>query len=80
MSITGAKRPLKLAADQKPRESSAAYVYPHEPENFKISESHSGTAKIRRFSQLPVVGGLWRFTTWWLVFFGIYASSSVCVF
>ena len=32
------------------------------------------------FSQYPVIGGLCRFFIWWLVFFGIYASSSVCVF
>ena len=28
--------------------------------------------------QYPVIGGLLRFFSWWLVFFGIYASSSVC--
>ena len=30
--------------------------------------------------QYPVIGGLLRFFSWWLVFFGIYASSSVCPF
>lgn len=30
--------------------------------------------------QFPVIGGLLRFFSWWIVFFGIYASSSVCPF
>jgi len=34
----------------------------------------------RRFYNYPVIGHLLRFCSWWLVFAGIYASSSVCVF
>jgi hypothetical protein len=33
-----------------------------------------------RFYNYPVIGPLLRFGSWWLVFAGIYASSSVCVF
>jgi hypothetical protein len=33
-----------------------------------------------RFFNSPVIGRLLRFLTWWLVFTGIYASSSVCPF
>jgi hypothetical protein len=33
-----------------------------------------------RFLQLPVIGRLFRFLTWCLIFMGIYASSSVCPF
>jgi len=35
------------------------------------------TWKINRY---PLIGGLLRFFSWWLVFFGIYASSSICPF
>ena len=33
-----------------------------------------------RFFNSPIIGRLLRFLTWWLVFTGIYASSSVCPF
>ena len=33
-----------------------------------------------RFYNYPVISHLLRFCSWWLVFAGIYASSSVCVF
>ncbi len=71
---------MELAVDQKARDGSAARVWLPEPENIRVSEHLTAPGKIRRLSQLPVVQSLWRFTTWWLVFFGIYASSSVCVF
>ncbi len=35
---------------------------------------------IKRFSRYPVLGPFLRFLTWWLIFSGIYASSSVCPF
>jgi hypothetical protein len=35
---------------------------------------------MKRFYQYPFFGGLFRFLTWWLIFSGIYASSSVCPF
>jgi hypothetical protein len=37
-------------------------------------------AGIKRFYQYPFIGRLLRFLTWWLIFSGIYASSSVCPF
>jgi hypothetical protein len=37
-------------------------------------------AGLRRLSRYPVIGRLCRFLTWWLIFSGIYASSSVCPF
>ena len=37
-------------------------------------------AGMKRFYQYPVIGRLLRFLTWWLIFSGIYASSSVCPF
>lgn len=33
-----------------------------------------------RWVKYPLIGRLFRFLTWWLVFTGIYASSSVCPF
>ncbi|MFZ5452971.1 MAG: hypothetical protein ACOZF2_14025 [Thermodesulfobacteriota bacterium] len=38
------------------------------------------TLEINKFHRYPVVGRLFRFITWWLIFSGIYASSSVCPF
>jgi hypothetical protein len=35
---------------------------------------------LKRFYQYPLIGRLFRFLTWWLIFSGIYASSSVCPF
>jgi hypothetical protein len=35
---------------------------------------------IKRFYQYPFIGRAFRFFTWWLIFSGIYASSSVCPF
>ncbi|MCK9377052.1 MAG: hypothetical protein M0P73_12970 [Syntrophobacterales bacterium] len=34
--------------------------------------------RLGKLYQSPIIGGLGRFFSWWLVFFGIYASSSVC--
>jgi len=81
MSLHGAERPLELAADQQAIGADpAACVCQHEPESHQGSEAHSAASKIRQLSQLPVIGNIFRFSSWWLVFFGIYASSSVCVF
>jgi hypothetical protein len=80
MSLHGVERPPGLAADQKAGDGSAACVCRPEPETHQVYEARSAAAKIRRLFQLPVISGIWRFTSWWLVFFGIYASSSVCVF
>jgi hypothetical protein len=33
-----------------------------------------------RFFKYPPIGRLFRFLAWWLIFTGIYASSSVCPF
>ena len=33
-----------------------------------------------RFDKHPIIGRLLKFLTWWLIFTGIYASSSVCPF
>jgi hypothetical protein len=35
-----------------------------------------GPPRTRKIYQYPVIGGLLRFGSWWLVFFGIYASSA----
>ena len=35
---------------------------------------------MKRFYQYPFIGRLLKFLTWWLIFSGIYASSSVCPF
>jgi cellulose synthase/poly-beta-1,6-N-acetylglucosamine synthase-like glycosyltransferase len=35
---------------------------------------------MKRFYKYPFIGHLFRFLTWWLIFSGIYASSSVCPF
>jgi len=52
----------------------------HEVENHQVPEEGRDAPKFRKLSQLPVIGKLGRFFSWWLVFFGIYASSSVCPF
>lgn len=36
--------------------------------------------EVTKFPKYPVVGRFFRFITWWLIFSGIYASSSVCPF
>ena len=43
-------------------------------------EYPQGPPRTWKIYQYPVIGGLLRFFSWWLVFFGIYASSSVCPF
>ncbi|OGR26498.1 MAG: hypothetical protein A2139_05895 [Desulfobacca sp. RBG_16_60_12] len=81
ISLNGAGRLLELAADQKAMGSDGvACVCQYEPESHQPSEAHTTALKIRQLSQLPVIGSIFRFSSWWLVFFGIYASSSVCVF
>lgn len=35
---------------------------------------------MKRLYQYPVIGRLLKFLTWWLIFSGIYASSSACPF
>jgi hypothetical protein len=35
---------------------------------------------MKRFYQYPFIGRSLKFLTWWLIFSGIYASSSVCPF
>jgi hypothetical protein len=35
---------------------------------------------MKRFSRYPSIGRALKFLTWWLIFSGIYASSSVCPF
>jgi hypothetical protein len=35
---------------------------------------------IKRFYLYPFIGRFLKFLTWWLIFSGIYASSSVCPF
>jgi len=35
---------------------------------------------MKRFYQHPFIGRFLKFLTWWLIFSGIYASSSVCPF
>ena len=37
-------------------------------------------AGMKRFYKYPFIGRLLKFLTWWLIFAGIYASSSVCPF
>ena len=37
-------------------------------------------AVMKRFYQSPFIGRFLKFLTWWLIFSGIYASSSVCPF
>ena len=49
-----------------------------EPLGDKISPP--AKLNLERFYNSLVIGHLLRFCSWWLVFFGIYASSSVCVF
>ena len=81
MPLHCAERPLESAADQKVVGTGlAACVCQHEPEGHQVSEAHPATPRIRRLSQVPVIGSIFRFSGWWLVFLGIYASSSVCVF
>jgi hypothetical protein len=48
------------------------HVGPTEP-----PATHSG---LQRFYRYPVIGRALKFLTWWLIFAGIYASSSVCPF
>jgi hypothetical protein len=57
----------------------------HQPENVKPSIYGDATPPkisrgMKRFYQYPFIGRLFRFFTWWLIFSGIYASSSVCPF
>jgi hypothetical protein len=35
---------------------------------------------MQRFYRHPFMGRLWRLLMWWLIFTGIYASTSVCPF
>ena len=37
-------------------------------------------AGMKRFARYPFIGRFLKFLTWWLIFSGIYASSSVCPF
>ncbi len=37
-------------------------------------------AGMKRFYRYPFIGRLLKFCTWWLIFSGIYASTSVCPF
>ncbi len=37
-------------------------------------------AGMQRFYRYPVIGRALKLLTWWLIFSGIYASSSVCPF
>lgn len=46
----------------------------------EVPEPLTGAPRPWKISQYPVIGGLWRFFCYWLVFFGIYASSTVCPF
>ncbi|MGD0216460.1 MAG: hypothetical protein ABSC45_02965 [Desulfobaccales bacterium] len=39
-------------------------------------EPPPGQPRPRKIYRYPVIGGLLRFGSWWLVFFGIYASSA----
>jgi len=81
MSLDGAERPMEVAADQKAiGADGATCICQPVPESRQVSEAHPAALKIRQLSQLPVIGSIFRFSSWWLVFFGIYASSSVCVF
>jgi hypothetical protein len=57
----------------------------HQPENVGTSIHGDATPPeippgIKRFYQYPFIGRVFRFFTWWLIFSGIYASSSVCPF
>jgi hypothetical protein len=42
----------------------------------EVPEHLTGAPRPRKISRYPVIGGLLRFFSWWLVFFGIYASSA----
>ena len=53
------------------------HVGPYIPEGPAPPASPSGIKKIYRY---PFVGRALKFLTWWLIFSGIYASSSVCPF
>jgi hypothetical protein len=47
----------------------------------RFTDDHGQSAKptaAPKFYQQPRLGRLLRFCTWWLIFVGIYASSSVC--
>jgi hypothetical protein len=57
----------------------------HQPENVgPLIHGNPAPPEIplgmKRFYQYPLIGGLFRFFAWWLIFAGIYASSSVCPF
>ena len=43
-------------------------------------DSQAELPSANSFFNAPIIGRLLRFLTWWLVFTGIYASSSVCPF
>ena len=40
----------------------------------EVPEQLPGPPRTRKIYQYPVIGGLLRFFSWWLVFSGIYAS------
>ncbi len=44
--------------------------------NHQVAEQQPGPPRPGKLYQYPVIGRLWRFFSWWLVFFGIYASSA----
>jgi hypothetical protein len=46
-----------------------------------VNADHSQPLPLgHKFSKYPIIGRLCRYFTWWLIFTGIYASSSVCPF
>ncbi|MGO8763098.1 MAG: hypothetical protein ACLP2P_16280 [Desulfobaccales bacterium] len=56
-----------------------------EPKNVEASLHDATTPPeiptgMKRFYRYPFIGRLLKFCTWWLIFSGIYASTSVCPF
>lgn len=44
------------------------------------SYQQSDLPRAHKFLRHPAIGRIFRFFSWWLIFGGIYASSSVCPF
>lgn len=73
--IPESKGEVKTAAQEKPNQGAPPSCEPGKGPEDRQRPPHSGNIR-----QHPVIGGFARFLAWWLVFFGIYSSASVCPF
>jgi hypothetical protein len=59
------------------------HTHEHQDDFLPVAEADNRRPPLprgERFFKYPLRGRLFRFLAWWLIFTGIYASSSVCPF